>query len=66
VLSYLGASPSTLDRYEVEVHDILGSNDHAVVLATTRAAHGGHSVESAYVQVLHIRDGRIVEVWIHY
>jgi ketosteroid isomerase-like protein len=49
-----------------EIHDVLASDDHVVVLQTTRGERDGHgSLEDREAIVLHVRDGTIVEVWEH-
>ncbi len=49
---------------EVDVHDILGSDDHVVVLGTAKATAGdGSSAEWKYVNIFHITDGKATEVW---
>ncbi len=49
---------------DVDVHDLLGNDDHVVVLGTARAtADDGTSVEWRYVNVFHVRDGKATEVW---
>lgn len=47
----------------VAVHDILASDDHAVVLVTERAIRGERSLEFNRVVIYHLRDDRIVETW---
>ena len=48
----------------VDIHDIVGSDDHVVVLGTAQAtAADGSSAEWKYVQVFHIRGGKATEVW---
>jgi ketosteroid isomerase-like protein len=48
----------------VDIHDILGSDDHVAVLGTASATgSGGSSAEWKYVQVFHIKDGKTTEVW---
>jgi ketosteroid isomerase-like protein len=47
-----------------EVHDIVGNDDHVVVLGTASArAPDGSQADWKYVQVFHITDGRATEVW---
>ena len=54
----MGGMPS------VEVHDVLGNDDHVVMLGTaTATAPDGSSAEWKYTQVFHIRDGKATEVW---
>ncbi len=50
--------------FKVEVHDILGSDDHAVVLGTASGQRNGKSLSSPYAHVCHLRDGKLVEAWI--
>jgi uncharacterized protein len=48
----------------VDVHGILGNDDHVVVLGTaTASAPDGSNTEWKYTQVFHIRDGKTTEVW---
>jgi ketosteroid isomerase-like protein len=48
----------------VDIHDILGSDDHVAVLGTASAtAPDGSSAQWKYVQVFHIKDGKTTEVW---
>jgi len=48
----------------VDIHDILGGDDHVVVLGTASAsAPDGSTAEWKYVQVFHIEEGKAKEVW---
>jgi ketosteroid isomerase-like protein len=51
---------------EIEIHDVLASDDHAVVLNKNRATRGGQMLEQDQVVVMHIKDGKIAEVWLHF
>ena len=51
---------------EIENHDILANDDHTVVLNKTRASRGGQILEQNQVVVMHIKDGKIAEVWLHF
>jgi len=51
---------------EIENHDILASDDHAVVLNKTRATRGGKTLEQEQVVVMHVKGGKIAEVWLHF
>ena len=51
---------------EIENHDILASDDHAVVLNKSRATRGGKILEQDQVVVLHIEGGKIAEVWLQF
>ena len=49
-----------------EVHDVLASEEHVVVLQTTRGERDGLTpLEDREAIVVHLRDGRVVEVWEH-
>lgn len=48
-----------------ELHDALGSDDHAVQLLGVTASARGRSHTWNAVAVLHVRDGRFSECWIH-
>ncbi|HEX5915544.1 MAG TPA: nuclear transport factor 2 family protein [Rubrobacter sp.] len=55
----MGGQPPALD-----IHDVLGGDDHVVVLGTARAsAPDGQSAEWKYAQIFHIREGKATEVW---
>jgi ketosteroid isomerase-like protein len=48
----------------VEIHDILGNDEHVVVLGTAIAtARDLSTAEWKYTQIFHIRDGKATEVW---
>jgi ketosteroid isomerase-like protein len=51
---------------EIDNHDILASDDHAVVLNTVRATRGGQTLEQQQVVVIHIKGGKIAEVWLQF
>ena len=54
----LGSAP------DVDIHDIVGNDDHVVVLGTARATGpDGSSAEWKYTQIFHVRDGKTTEVW---
>lgn len=49
----------------IELHDVLASDDHVVVLARVGAEREGHRLEWRGVDVYHVAGGRIREIWIH-
>ena len=51
---------------ELETHDVLASDDHAVVLNTVRATRGGRTSEQRQVVVMHLRDGKVAETWLQF
>ena len=49
-----------------DVHDVLANDDHVVVLQTTRGERSGRApLEDREAIVLHVRAGRVAEVWEH-
>jgi len=49
--------------HRVELHDVIGNDDHVVALHTTRAERAGKQLEINAIQVFHVRDGKITEAW---
>jgi ketosteroid isomerase-like protein len=48
------------------VHDILASNDHAVQLVSVEASRtDGRRARWNAAVVVHVRDGKISEIWLH-
>lgn len=48
-----------------ELHDALGTDDHAVQLLKVTASASGRAHAWNAVVVYHVREGRFSEVWIH-
>jgi ketosteroid isomerase-like protein len=65
VLEYFARqAQATSGPPSVEIHDIVGNDEHVVVLGSAKAtARDGSSAEWKYTQVFHIRDGKATEVW---
>ncbi|HET9199670.1 MAG TPA: nuclear transport factor 2 family protein [Dehalococcoidia bacterium] len=49
--------------FRLEVHDVLGNDEHAVGLTTNSASREGKSVSYQATLVAHLRDGKVAEVW---
>jgi ketosteroid isomerase-like protein len=49
---------------EIEIHDLLVSDDHVVLLANRRAERDGVTVDMRAASIYHVRDGRIAEAWL--
>lgn len=63
VRELMGAAASP-DTMKVQSHDIIASDDHTVVLGTASVTSpSGKSVEYNFVNVFHIADGKVTEVW---
>jgi ketosteroid isomerase-like protein len=50
-------------RFEEEVHDVLATDHHGVVLAIHRFPRNGQTHEYRTAHVYEIRDGRLIECW---
>jgi len=48
-----------------QVHDVLVSNDHTVVLVTISAERAGKQLQLNLVHVIHAENGKAAEVWTH-
>jgi uncharacterized protein len=48
---------------QLEVHDILANDDHAVMLSTTTASRAGKTLTYRRSVTAHVEDGRLTEVW---
>src|SRR5215213_2720697 len=63
VLEYFGRQGQATET-AAEIHDIVGNDEHVVVLGSAKAAtRDGASAEWKYTQIFHLRDGRATEVW---
>ena len=51
--------------FQLEPHDILASDDHAVGIYMMRAQRDGKSYEWRHVNVYHVRDGKIFETFVN-
>lgn len=51
------------DLSEVEMHDVMATDDHTVALVQATIRAGGQEVSYPVVEVLHIDDGMVTERW---
>ena len=49
--------------FAIEIHDVVGGDEHVVVLNTTHATRNGKSLDSKGADVWHVRGGKAVEFW---
>ena len=65
VLEFFGRQAQALgSQPEVDIHDVLGNDDHVVTLGSAKAtAADGSSAEWKYTQIFHVKDGKVTEVW---
>jgi ketosteroid isomerase-like protein len=45
------------------LHDIVGGDEHTVALVEATATRGGRTLTYRTAEILHIKDGKIVERW---
>lgn len=64
-LAALGKATQLSGRKLLEVHDILATDNHAVVLARERFERDGKTLEVGRVFVYHVKDGRLSECWLY-
>ena len=60
-----GMMAMTNGMLHADVHEVLGKEEHAVALLTMSAERNGCPFEWLRVNVAHVRDGRIVAMWIY-
>ena len=48
----------------IEIHDILSTDEHVVLLSDRRAERDGAEVRMRAASIYHVRDGRITEAWL--
>jgi uncharacterized protein len=51
--------------FRAELHDVVANDEHAVALFTAHADRAERTLEDRTVEVLHIRDGKLAEVWLY-
>ncbi len=49
--------------FAIDIHDVVGGDDHVVVLSNSRASRNGKSIEAQGVDVWHVKDGKATEFW---
>jgi ketosteroid isomerase-like protein len=53
----------TTGTFRVELHDVVANDEHAVSLQVASATREAGTLEARQVLVVHVRDGKIAEVW---
>jgi ketosteroid isomerase-like protein len=51
---------------QIEIHDILANDDHVVVLNRVWGTRGGQTLDQNQVVVIHPKNGKAGEVWLHF
>ena len=53
----------TEGTFHIDVHTVLADDEHGVALVVVTASRGGRTVMVNAVDAMHLRDGKVVEVW---
>ena len=53
----------TEGSFHLYLHAVLADDDHGVALTIATASRGGRSISVEETDVMHLRDGKIVEFW---
>jgi ketosteroid isomerase-like protein len=48
---------------QMDIHDVLANDDHAVTLLTATVSRGGNTFDGRAVHITHVADGQITEFW---
>ncbi len=51
--------------FSLDIHDIIGNDEHVVAMVTARGSRGGADFEDNQVHVFHVKDGKVTEFWGH-
>jgi ketosteroid isomerase-like protein len=54
---------ATQGSFRLDVHAVLADDEHGVALVVISASRGGRSITVNAVDVMHLRDGKVAEVW---
>jgi uncharacterized protein len=63
VFASMPASMQPLDRWEIDVREVMGNADLIVATVTIRGSRYGREIETPGAHVFRLADGRIVEAW---
>jgi uncharacterized protein len=66
VLGFFGRTMELTDgTFRAELHDVVADDEHTVGLHLATGEREGRTLADREVLVVHIRDGKIIEVWQH-
>lgn len=51
--------------FKLEVHDVLANDEHGIAMVTTTGTREGKSLHNNGVQIVHVKDGKVTESWLH-
>ena len=53
----------TSGSFKIELHDVVANDEHAVALTRAKASREGRTLDSADIDVYHVKDGKVTEMW---
>jgi ketosteroid isomerase-like protein len=62
-LTFLGRVFEGIEMTSMEIHDVLASDDHVVIMHEDSMTAGGRSLTAKYLDVYHVRDHKLAEHW---
>jgi len=60
---YQGAEPPDWQITNVEVHDVVANDEHAIGLGTNTATRGGRTFTYRTAEIYHVKDGKVTARW---
>lgn len=63
VLGFFRRQQELMDSFEMDVHDVLANDEHAVGLLKVRATRGDAILDTDVVHVFHLDGGKVTEFW---
>jgi len=66
VLEFFGRiGEETGGTFKLDIHDVLANDEHVVVLSGSKGERNGKSLDANVVNIFHLKDGKVTEVWGH-
>jgi len=53
------------NRQTLEIHDVVGGGDHAVILVKERFENAGRTIDLSRVFLYHLRDEKITDIYVY-
>ena len=63
VASMSGMEELGADAFEIEVHDVVGNDEHVIGLVEATVNMGGQSFSYRTAEIAHMKDGKLTERW---
>lgn len=51
------------DNFDIDIHDVVGNDEHVIGLVTTTLNMGGQSFSYRTAEIAHMKDGKLTERW---